>query len=409
MSEASSPIPLETAPITTQGQSHHVQLDGIRALAVLTVLIDHYFPETERWIAAGTIAVRLFFVLSGFLITGILLRARETAEKTNLPRSFVLKQFYIRRFLRIFPLFYGVLLTGLIIGLPDIRRSFPWHATYLSNVYGFLRGDVYDSVSHFWSLAVEEQFYLLWPLLILFLPKRWIMPTAIAAIITGPIFRGLMLLAGFTADQSTGLTPACLDTLGAGALLAILAQHSSNQTKKIVVSTALWIGAPMFLASALGLIFFPSDWLIIPAGLSVALSGIWLIDRAYTGFSGLTGKLLSWSPLVYLGVISYGIYILHNLVGGVATRVLKTIGLHSPSELQRAFCMSALTFLLATLSWKLYENPINRLKRYFPYTNRATRPNWRLVPGSKKPRISSALYYPSPQFNDAKAPKSVLR
>ena len=285
-----------------------------------------------------------------------------------------MRRFYIRRFLRIFPLFYAVLIVGEIIGLPDIRRSFAWQANYLFNIYQFQRGDVFDSVSHFWSLAVEEQFYLLWPLLVLFLPKRWLLPTTIAAIITAPTFRAIMLLAGFTANQSAVLTPACFDPLGAGALLALLSHTASDQTKTIFTSRALWIGGPLFLICAFGQALHPSNWWIVPAGLSVALSGIWLIDHAYTGFPNLPGKILSCTPLAYLGLISYGIYILHNLVGGVATRVLSKMHIHSPTDIQRALCMTALTFLLASISWQFYEKPINRLKRYFPYTTRPRTP-----------------------------------
>src|SRR5450432_2632363 len=88
---------VDTSPLTPEGQSHRVQLDGIRAIAVMLVMVQHYFPETENWLEVGSIGVRVFFVLSGFLITGILLRARTDAETDRASKAKVLRNFYMRR------------------------------------------------------------------------------------------------------------------------------------------------------------------------------------------------------------------------------------------------------------------------------------------------------------------------
>ena len=123
---------------------------------------------------AAELAVETFFVISGFLITGILLDNRLQNSQSQ-----ILKQFYIRRFLRIFPLHYLVLLLGLVVNADSLRESWCWQVFYLSNIYFYLNG-WHGYFSHFWSLAVEEQFYLFWPLLIICLARRFQMPAIIA-------------------------------------------------------------------------------------------------------------------------------------------------------------------------------------------------------------------------------------
>ena len=338
------------------------------ALAVIAVMVEHYFPQTERWVELGSIGVRIFFVLSGFLITGILLRARDQADACQHPKGRVLRNFYIRRFLRIFPAFYAVLVITKAIGMPSMRASFWWHAAYLSNLYSYQNGSVFNSVTHLWSLSVEEQFYLVWPVLVLFLNRRWIFPVIVAAIIIGPLFRAAVLWHGADAWQASVLTPACLDTLGLGALLALLHQRESAAQNQIVL-TSLGVGLLLFVVTVVGEILWPSKWWVVPLGLSVGLWGIWLIDRAYGGFGGFVGKVFAFVPLTYLGLISYGIYLIHNFVGGVASRMLRMGGADAPSQAMRAGCMFLVTVGLASLSWQFFEKPINRLKRRFPYNS----------------------------------------
>ena len=116
------------------------------------------------------LGVWLFFVLSGFLITGILLRSRDQVDYGGYQGRFVLRQFYARRILRIFPLYYSVLLLAATIDLGDVRDTIFWHLAYLSN-YLFATQQYWGAVTaHFWSLSVEEQFYILWPALDLVRP-----------------------------------------------------------------------------------------------------------------------------------------------------------------------------------------------------------------------------------------------
>jgi hypothetical protein len=172
------------------------QLDGLRAFAVAAVVVYHFVPG--GWNFAAYLGVKLFFTLSGFLITGILLKARETAETENQNRTNVLGRFYVRRFLRIFPLYYFVVTVAWVIDLEPTRKIIVWLLTYTLNIRMAWQGYYEASFAHFWSLAVEEQFYLVAPWLVLFLPKKWIKPALIAVIAIGPLYRLSYILSGYT-------------------------------------------------------------------------------------------------------------------------------------------------------------------------------------------------------------------
>src|SRR5262245_34719431 len=138
------------------------QLDGLRALAVLGVLVCH--STDSEWAHLGPFGVRLFFVISGFLITRILL------EQRGAPVGSVLRAFYWRRLGRIAPLYYVALIVYWSFGVPGARELWPWLVTYTSNMVD--PATPLGFVGHFWSLAVEEQFYLVWPPLVLLLSRR---------------------------------------------------------------------------------------------------------------------------------------------------------------------------------------------------------------------------------------------
>lgn len=348
-------------------EGHRIQLDSVRAFAVLTVLVQHFMPFTERWVELGAIGVRVFFVLSGFLITGILLRARQHVEATGNSKWLALRSFYVRRILRIFPLFYVTLIVMELAGSRPVRESFWWHASYLSNFYFFLRGTGNNSVTHLWSLAVEEQFYLVWPFIILFSPRKYVLPAVILAVITGPLFRAVILLGGGNAWQASVLTPGCLDTLGLGALLATLSCQDDQHRKARFVTTALWIGLPLFVGVIIGSALHSSAMWVIPRDVGIGLGSVWLIDRAYVGFGGMTGRVLTFLPLAYLGMISYGIYVTHNFVGGFVTRLFTILRIQQASSITRLSLLFLMTIAVASASWYILERPINGLKRYFPY------------------------------------------
>ncbi len=156
-----------------EGSGEHLdQLDTLRAFAVTAVLIRHFWPELQPGLDLGARGVHLFFVLSGFLITGILLRSRALVEDSGRGTGLAIRRFYIRRFLRIFPIYYLVLAVTWALGFPDVRSGIVWHLAYGSNILFAIENQWPPTTAHLWSLSVEEQFYLIWPLLMLLVPRR---------------------------------------------------------------------------------------------------------------------------------------------------------------------------------------------------------------------------------------------
>jgi peptidoglycan/LPS O-acetylase OafA/YrhL len=293
-----------------------LQLDGLRALAVFTVMFEHLYAN-KRWLnfipwARG--GVQLFFVLSGFLITAILLKCRVDAEPIA-GRGLALRRFYIRRFLRIYPLYYFVLAVGWLLHFPQVRDHILWHAAYLSDFY-FAYYNHWDSTtSHLWTLSVEEQFYLLWPWLMLFFPRRWLGRLIVATILVGPLYRLGGGLAGWRGNPLYTIPFASMDSLGLGAMLAYLREGKPGDAAKheALRWAAFWVGIPLFII--LTPLAYISDstarvW-VVGINLALSLCSFWLVDRAAIGFGGVPGALLQSKPLQYCGKISYGLYIYH--------------------------------------------------------------------------------------------------
>ena len=338
------------------------QLDGLRAVAVAAVAWSHWERPYQFGIPFGS-GVHLFYVLSGFLITGILLRVRDEADRVG-----ALQSFYIRRALRIFPAFYLTLALAYWADIPIVRDSMAWHVAYLSNVFTFVRGEWPGSISHFWSLAVEEQFYLVWPWLIVFAPRAWLTPGIVIAIVIGPAFRLWLAAQGFRESMIGILTPGCLDSLGVGALLATAAP--ALRTAVLPAAAIPFIGIQM--AQSLG-VNVPPAAIAIKGTLQALVFG-WLVLRAAEGFRGVTGRVLSSGPVLYLGRISYGVYLAHGFAGAIAATLFALLGLSWPApEPWRFVILCAVTVGSAALSWHLMERPVNGLKVFFPYAHKNLR------------------------------------
>jgi peptidoglycan/LPS O-acetylase OafA/YrhL len=348
------------------------QLDGLRAIAVTAVVIYHLLPGSGFGYAALS-GVKLFFTLSGFLITGILLRARLAAEASGGKRFGALGRFYARRFLRIFPLYYFVIAVAFVINLEPTREILGWLLTYTLNIRMARQGWFEANFAHFWSLAVEEQFYIFWPWLVLFAPRRWLIPGAILMTLVAPLGRIWYLLSKYT--LMTGLatyisTPLCLDSLGMGALLAMIghltpwAGVARKSLNWAVLPAVLLILAMRQLNHGDASFWGMTSLLAHDTVLTVVFC--WLIAAAAPGFRRFPGTALSWGPIAYVGKISYGVYVYHPFVPLLMTSILATVGLHAPENRWAAFALgSAVTLAVASLSWFLMEKPINNLKRHF--------------------------------------------
>jgi peptidoglycan/LPS O-acetylase OafA/YrhL len=179
--------------MTLDRQAYSPQLDALRAFAVAGVLYSHFWQEES---GAGHLGVRLFFVLSGFLITGILLSLRPTATSGGTALR-GLSIFYVRRAIRIWPAYFLLLGTAISLNLQNIRDTALWHALFASNILFSLRNEYVPWVTApWWSLSVEEQFYLVWPFLMLLPPKRALPWVAGGAVLAALAFQYLMRESG---------------------------------------------------------------------------------------------------------------------------------------------------------------------------------------------------------------------
>jgi peptidoglycan/LPS O-acetylase OafA/YrhL len=370
----------ETIWSSTTPLRHMAQLDGLRALAAGMVVCYHFWGPARQYVHFGGIGVRVFFVLSGFLITGILLRSRLRLDSGRTAAGITLRRFYIRRVLRIFPLYYVALAIAWYGKVSGAREGMVWHAAYLSNVHFFLVNAVRPGqwgghVGHFWSLAVEEQFYLLWPWIILFAPRRWLPGVALGLAAVGPIFRFVVF--GITGnDITTVLLPGCIDSLALGAYLAmtVLPEFASHPLVRPIGPAVLW-GGLLLLGASQAAEQTDGFWMfrIVSFDLAVALTGVWLVARAAEGMRGPAGKFLELAPLRYLGTISYGVYVYHMMLPELVPRVVRRLGypdLLAPlvdQTLPFLIFYGAASIAVAAVSWHLFEGPINRLKARFEY------------------------------------------
>ena len=347
------------------------QLDSLRALAVFAVMIHHWLPGFLGFGPWGDLGVRCFFVLSGFLITGILLRARTAVESGRTSVGWQMRQFYIRRSLRIFPIYYLTLLVGAFLGMHVLRETFWWHACYGSNFYFALRGNWHGYVSHLWSLSVEEQFYLLWPALILLLPRR-ILPGIFGACIAGAVLTRAGLAAALGPEHIAlkVLLPSCLDSLVTGALLSwfFTAKPSLGSTANVWSRRGFAATTVLFLAlRVLEHVGIGKTLVAVLGPLVDAVLFAGIIGKCAQGISGPLGRIMDLGPLQYFGRISYGLYLYHMFAAYVAGMFANKFGLTVPGP---GFVQFALFFTMsvtaAALSQKFIERPFNNLKRFFP-------------------------------------------
>lgn len=341
-----------------------INLEGLRAFAVISVMISHWINTSYLFkIPFGHAGVQVFFVLSGFLITRILLHERAQNKKLN--KS--LKTFYIRRTLRIFPLYYLVLALLIALNVGEIRSGALWHLTYTSNFYN-LAQQGWQFPSHFWSLAVEEQFYLVWPLIILAMPIKWLRQSIWFCFLIGLLLTwGLSYLGEFKMSSMIPLVN--FDALAGGALIAY---YSAERVQRLF-KTHIWIG--LFVAWCTILLL--DNFQISTHPLRAAQHTIMILLFIGIVASLATTKQLTFSSVVlgnsvirYIGKISYGIYIIH-MFAPKFWRWLSQIPFLSHLSDWFIFGWSALflnftwTLILAGVSWRIIESPMNRLKARF--------------------------------------------
>jgi peptidoglycan/LPS O-acetylase OafA/YrhL len=352
------------------------QLDGVRALAVMAVVIYHgmgpiYLYPGSSGVALGPIGVRVFFVVSGFLITGILLRARQSAAAAGVSPVAVWRAFVLRRAVRIFPLAYLAIGLAWIAGAPFVRAHLWRYLTYTSNLT--LGGDVFvDPVlGHFWSLAIEEQFYLFWPIALLAVPRRWVIWTMVVSIVASTVARA-GLLVNHLDDVAYVLTISRLDALAVGGVLAWWTMYFGKRPLRLA-GMLLLLG---IVIRAVPVVVPGPRWLATLNETGVLLASAALVLAAASGLGGIAGRALSYRPLVAIGTISYGVYVYHGLIAGtwplVQSRFNLPIAFPETLGWARLAAMVMTTLPVAALSWRWFERPLNDLKARWPYVPAAS-------------------------------------
>jgi peptidoglycan/LPS O-acetylase OafA/YrhL len=334
------------------------RLDGLRALAVGGVLLDHFVhAPLIHTLGPGGAGVRLFFVLSGFLITAILLEERDRAGSVGEAAV----RFYGRRLLRLSPPLWMAIAAGAAFGVFNLRHDWWKHALYLTN-FMVARQHDWNGPGHFWSLSVEEQFYLGWFCAVVVAPRRWLMPTILACLAIGPLYRGLV--GGPDANTPVVLMPGQVDALALGALLACAGRDPagdavgrlfrSRTLLAVFLALSVLLAAPLWTAQ-ISRALWP---------LAVALASACAIALAAQPFARGRGGPFDWPAVRHLGRISYGVYVYHYFVPW-------TLGLkwpvfadpHGPAQkLSTAVVSTLITLALAEASWRLVERPVLRLK-----------------------------------------------
>lgn len=355
-----------------QHADYQLQLDGIRFIAIFMVMIAHWLQWQMTNIIATSIqfvhGVTLFFVLSGFLISRILLDNRKKYDLAGRGKTMLIRQFYIRRVLRIFPIYYLAIIFLVIINYPGARTYFPWLISYTSNVYQSIHNQYIGNFNHFWSLAVEEQFYLFWPWLMLFVNRKYLLRVILATILIS-VASKVYIYFYFPNNWMAGsyLITSCMYALGLGALLAWMHNEGKPLVKKLLNAKIVWGSVAAY--TLLLFLFIKIAWYkaLVDELLFVMMSAI-IINYAVAGrFRLFAGGFLQHPWILYFGKVSYGMYVYHLFIPDLYYYLAPRIGLLITNKYTAFVAFFFLTFLLSHLSWKLIETPVNNLKKYFPY------------------------------------------
>ena len=366
-------------------------LDGLRGIAILLVMLYHYEARYYPWrsglgeplwavMREGWLGVDLFFVLSGFLITGILYDSK--------PDPGYFRNFYARRTLRIFPLYYAYLIAVFLIGpaLPHIAvwqtgTAFEvqvWFWSYLSNLLIGVRGWAASPnlVAHFWSLAVEEQFYLVWPAVVLFSGRRTLVWICLACVAGALALRTGLRLGHVPWVANYVLTPARVDSLAMGALVALAVRGAGGLARvaRFARPFAIVMAIVFFALFHWRGLVDAEDEVIGTAGLTVcALLFAGCIAVAVTERPGsLVYRALTIRALTMVGKFSYAMYVLHvaarramDELGFSLAALDAIIGWSPAAHAVHILANVLVTFGLAALSWHILEAPFLQLKNRF--------------------------------------------
>lgn len=356
---------IQPAPPSLENKAYYPHLDGIRAIAVLMVVIHHWFEGPSLLHYGGAMGVGLFFVLSGFLITGILLNQQADFQSgIKGTKSKILATFYIRRTLRIFPIYY-LYITGLVVlGIGSSREIWPWLYGYSYNFLLFFTNNWHSGyVEHLWSLAIEEQYYLIWPAMLLFCPPRFNWHLIIGFILIAIVTKAGLYLQN-PASQYSKFPVSQFDGFGLGSALALWIREYRKLPLAFWGFVAFW-GLSFFMKSEY--LHFHGKSFIGQVFPFYFIGCTFLISIAINGISGPFRWFFDWSIVNYLGRISYGIYLYHLFVPDLLRHLFVLMGFEPLVSAAYWLVNGLVTLAICSLSWYGIEKPINRLKDYFRY------------------------------------------
>ena len=333
--------------------------DGLRALAFLLVFISHKvnFAHADSF---GDVGVWLFFALSGFLITRILAQSRSEIEDGLSTVAGSLGSFYLRRTARIFPPYYFLLasITLAAVFVPiDHFGALERVAYYLygTNILIAARDQWIGDFGHFWTLAVEEQFYLAFAPLVLLVPRRHTLKVCLAMVLTGVLTKVALEAARAPAVAIDVNSLANFALLGFGGVVGLKADWSVAKRLTGGAAQAVVLGLYLALPTVFGT--WPHLWPLL-GKLSVILAGSLLL-QIFQGQKTWFVAFLESAPLRSVGRISYGAYLIHKFIHfSIAENLLLSIGAGPAPRYVQVLCELVASLIIASLSWRYLERPI---------------------------------------------------
>jgi len=357
---------VKPTPLST----YQPQLDGLRGLAILMVFFHHaslYLPYYADW---GQMGVRIFFVLSGYLITLSLWKQREAHQTDGTSWNRAMGWFHTKRIARLLPAFWLLLAAGFLLGIEDMTEYWLWHAAFLSNFLFLDLGYWHGTTAHLWTLALQEQFYVIWPFVVFFLPRRWFPAALLTMVMVAWLFRATTIHYEWSPFARWVMLPGALDAFAIGGLLAWL-----KKSRQVLPALPGGNKGVLLAAGAVALWFF-NRWLRIQpshpliSALPELLEGLcaaYLILGTMAGWKGLLGWLFERQSLQTIGRISYGIFIYHLLVMALLEPAFEQAGL-GPKQNAAVWGASTLcvTLALAYASYRWLEQPLMKLVPHLP-------------------------------------------
>lgn len=339
------------------------QLDALRAVAIAVVMLHHYINPP---ILISGFGVTFLFVLSGYFATNTLLHLRTRMEAGGMDMRGAVKEFYMRRYLRICPMYFLVLLLTAVFNVDYARDSLPWNGLFLANIQTVVTQDWTGRFSPLWSLSFLEQFYLVWPFVVLVVPRRHLVPVLLGMCALGPAWRLECYVQNLSAINWSVFPLSSCDAVGCGALLAVARLGNvGEKTLPRLLRAACWLGVPVTIALVVCKGLHVPPWyteVVIP--LSASLAFVALSEKASRGFGGVVGKVLGNGTLAHIGRMSYSIFLIHTFTELLLPRV-GWVGQVLDSN-YRFVVLIPSTIMLANFAFRWIERPIQAMRRRMP-------------------------------------------